>query len=76
MAHIIIDLKMSEDERTACSFQLISGISSHPAVFFSHNKPANSTFSHNKPAKRTGWKILLKKGEHIFGANLSYLVQL
>jgi hypothetical protein len=30
-------------------------ISSHPAVFFSHNKPTNSTFSHNKPAKRTGW---------------------
>jgi hypothetical protein len=39
----------------ACSFELISGISSHPAVFFSHNKPANSTFSHNKPAKRTGY---------------------
>jgi hypothetical protein len=26
-------------------FGLISRISSHPAVFFSHNKPANSTFS-------------------------------
>jgi hypothetical protein len=28
-----------------CSFGLISRISSHPAVFFSHNKPANSAFS-------------------------------
>jgi hypothetical protein len=28
-----------------CSFGLISTISSHPAVFFSHNKPANSTFN-------------------------------
>jgi hypothetical protein len=28
-----------------CSFGLISTISSHLAVFFSHNKPANSTFS-------------------------------
>jgi hypothetical protein len=28
-----------------CSFGLISKISSHPAVFFSHNKPANSAFS-------------------------------
>jgi hypothetical protein len=37
-----------------CSLELISRISSHPAVFFSHNEPANSTFSHNKPAKRTG----------------------
>jgi hypothetical protein len=37
-----------------CSFELFSKISSHSAVFFSHNKPANSTFSHNKPAKRTG----------------------
>jgi hypothetical protein len=36
-----------------CSFELFSGISSHPAVFFSHNKPANSTFSHNKLAKQT-----------------------
>jgi hypothetical protein len=27
------------------SFRLISTISSHPTVFFSHNKPANSTFS-------------------------------
>jgi hypothetical protein len=51
-----------------CSFELFSVISSHsavfffhnkpannthPAVFFSYNKPANSTFSHNKPAKRT-----------------------
>jgi hypothetical protein len=38
-----------------CSFELIIQISSHPAVLFSHNKPANSTFSHNNPAKRTGW---------------------
>jgi hypothetical protein len=36
--------------------QWFSQISSHPAVFFSHNKPANNTFSHNKPAKRTGWE--------------------
>jgi hypothetical protein len=28
-----------------CSFGLISRISSHPAVFFSHNKTANSAFS-------------------------------
>jgi hypothetical protein len=28
-----------------CSFGLISRISSHPAVFFSHNEPANSAFS-------------------------------
>jgi hypothetical protein len=28
-----------------CSFGLISRISSHSTVFFSHNKPANSTFS-------------------------------
>jgi hypothetical protein len=28
-----------------CSFGLISRISSHPVVFFSHNKPANSAFS-------------------------------
>jgi hypothetical protein len=38
-----------------CSFHWISGISNHPTVFFSHDKPANSAFSHNKPAKRTGW---------------------
>jgi hypothetical protein len=38
----------------ACSFCWSSGISSYPAVFFSHNKPANSTFSYNNPAKRTG----------------------
>jgi hypothetical protein len=36
------------------SSELFSQISSHPAVFFSHSKPANSTFNHNKPAKRTG----------------------
>jgi hypothetical protein len=34
-----------------CSFRWFSGISSHPTVFFSHNKPANSTFSHNNPDK-------------------------
>jgi hypothetical protein len=39
---------------TPCSFELFSQISSHPAVFFFHNKPTNSTFSHSKPAKRTG----------------------
>jgi hypothetical protein len=39
------------------SFELFSGINSHPAVFFSHNKPTNSIFSHNKPAKRTGCKL-------------------
>jgi hypothetical protein len=32
-------------EIAPCSFGLISRISSHPAVFFSHNKPANSAFS-------------------------------
>jgi hypothetical protein len=32
-------------EQTPCLFGLISRISSHPAVFFSHNKPANSAFS-------------------------------
>jgi hypothetical protein len=37
-----------------CSLELISRISNHSAVFFSHNKPANGTFSHNTPAKRTG----------------------
>jgi hypothetical protein len=31
--------------QSPCSFGLISRISSHPAVFFSHNKPANSAFS-------------------------------
>jgi hypothetical protein len=35
------------------SFELISRISSHPTVFFSHSKPANVTFSCGKPAK---WK--------------------
>jgi hypothetical protein len=39
------------EKHTPCSFELFSQISSHPALFFSHNKPANSTFSHNKPAK-------------------------
>jgi hypothetical protein len=49
------------------SFELFSGISSHPdpAVFFSHNKPANNTFSHNKPAKRTG-----RSSPHTVVANL------
>jgi hypothetical protein len=37
-----------------CSFELFSEISSHPIMFFSHNKPANNTFSYNKQAKRTG----------------------
>jgi hypothetical protein len=45
---------------TPCSFRWISRISSHPAVFFSHNKPANSTFSHTKPAKRTGCQFLIE----------------
>jgi hypothetical protein len=50
---------------TPCLFRWFSGISSHPAVFFSHNKPVNSTFSHNNPAKRTDsipdgvYKVLL-----------------
>jgi hypothetical protein len=44
---------------TPCSFRWFSQISSHSAVFFSHNKPANSIFSHNKPAKRTGSKLLV-----------------
>jgi hypothetical protein len=46
---------------STCSFELFSGISNYPAVFFSHNKPANSTFNHNKPAKRTGYSFV--KGE-------------
>jgi hypothetical protein len=33
------------EQCTPCSFGLISRISSHPAMFFSHNKPANSAFS-------------------------------
>jgi hypothetical protein len=49
-----------------CSFRWISGISSHPAVFFSHNKPANSTFSHNKPTKRTGRRGSVMVGTLIF----------
>jgi hypothetical protein len=47
-----------------CSFRWFSQMSSHPAVFFSHNKPANSAFSHNNPAKRTccrsGSRVLKK----------------
>jgi hypothetical protein len=46
---------------TPCSFRWISRISSHPAVFFSHNKLANSTFRHNKPAKRTECKFARAK---------------
>jgi hypothetical protein len=49
------DYKKKFPPKGPCSLELFSGISSHPAVFFSHNKPANSTFSHNKPAKRTGY---------------------
>jgi hypothetical protein len=39
---------------SSCSFEHISRISSHPTVFFSHNKPVNSTFSHNNPVKWPG----------------------
>jgi hypothetical protein len=52
--HISIDEPSQTCSNSRLSFELISGISSHSAVFFSHNKPANSIFSHNKPAKRTG----------------------
>jgi hypothetical protein len=38
-------LKTCAKWQTPCLFGLISRISSHPAVFFSHNKPANSAFS-------------------------------
>jgi hypothetical protein len=38
-----IDKTVTKDP--PCSFGLISRINSHPAVFFSHNKPANSAFS-------------------------------
>jgi hypothetical protein len=41
------------------SFQPL--ISSQPAVFFSHNKLANSTFSRLFSAKRTGWQISVWK---------------
>jgi hypothetical protein len=34
-------------------FELFSGISSHPTVFFSHSKSVNSTFNHNKLAIST-----------------------
>jgi hypothetical protein len=57
--------------QSPCSFELISRISNHPTVFFSHNKPANSTFSHNKPAKRTGWITELSQGEDKTGHNCS-----
>jgi hypothetical protein len=69
-----------QDESTPRSFELFSGISTHPAVFFSHHKPANSTFSHNKSAKRIGCKSLL--GLAIFmidlphgTKNISYISQ-
>jgi hypothetical protein len=39
-------------QRSPCSFRWFSEISSHPAVFFSHNKPATNTFSCNNPAKQ------------------------
>jgi hypothetical protein len=48
----------SAKKLSPCSSELFSQISNHLAVFFSHNKPANSTFSHNKPAKRTGCVLL------------------
>jgi hypothetical protein len=57
-----------------CLFELFSQISSHLAVFFSHNKPANSTFSYNKPAKPTGrvflmgWEAAIHDGPHVRGA--------
>jgi hypothetical protein len=38
-------LFLTHQIQTPCSFGLISRISSHPAVLFSHNKPANSAFS-------------------------------
>jgi hypothetical protein len=44
-------LKSVSAQLSPCSFELFSGISSHPAVFFSHNEPANNTFSHSTPAK-------------------------
>jgi hypothetical protein len=50
---------------TPCSFEHISRISRHPAVFFSHNKPVNSTFSHNNPAKRTGRELLPPVQDHL-----------
>jgi hypothetical protein len=40
-----VQLESTPGEVSPWSFGLISRISSHPAVFFSHNKPANSTFS-------------------------------
>jgi hypothetical protein len=43
------------NKMTPCSFGLISRISSHPAMFFSHNKPANSAFSTiNQRNEQTG----------------------
>jgi hypothetical protein len=55
-------LKSVSAQLSPCSFELFSGISSHPAVFFSHTKPANSTFSHSKPAKRTGCVSVPRRG--------------
>jgi hypothetical protein len=54
--------RMVAVRRAPCSFELISRIISHLTVFFSHNKPANSTFSHNKPAKRTCWRSVEQAG--------------
>jgi hypothetical protein len=54
LAGTVFFLSQQISQQSSCSFELFSEISSHPAVFFSHNKPANSTFSHSKPAKRTG----------------------
>jgi hypothetical protein len=34
------------------SFEVFNQIRSHPVVFFSHNKPANSIFSHNGPVRQ------------------------
>jgi hypothetical protein len=43
----------------ACSFRKFSQISSHPVVFFSHNKLVNSTLSRNNLVKRTGVVVKL-----------------
>jgi hypothetical protein len=37
--------RLDPGRSSPCSFGLISTLSSHPVVFFSHNKPANSIFS-------------------------------
>jgi hypothetical protein len=47
-----------------CSFGLISRISSHPAVFFSHNKPANSAFSTiNQRNEQADYSQILERSE-------------